>query len=109
MKIENTVSQLESRVNELSKLLNHVHDALDLSTLTSEPIYPIVKTSLHVCHKCGKPVNPKDEWIISGPYPNPNEYYHQNCLKDSMMIHVNYDKHKTTVYQGRGKQCFTMQ
>ena len=45
--LQEVTNQLEARVTELNKLLHHVHDSLDLQTLTSEPIYPKVKTAKH--------------------------------------------------------------
>lgn len=38
--LQEVTSKLAIRVNELSKLLHHVHDGLNLEALTSEPIYP---------------------------------------------------------------------
>ncbi len=39
--LEYRVTQLENQVIELQKLFNHIHDAPDLRTRTSEPQYPV--------------------------------------------------------------------
>jgi len=38
---------------------------------------------LNKCQNCGKPIMPSQEWIKSGAYGTPTEYYHESCIKET--------------------------
>jgi hypothetical protein len=42
--------------------------------------YGLVPNKLNKCCKCGKPIEKTDEWLKSGAYPKPTEYYHEVCI-----------------------------